>query len=250
MGKGHRTVDRIARILETVAGHPEGLTFSEISDAIDAPRSSIHALMQGLIHAGYLEQQEHDRKVLLGSGLELLLAPFRASDVQRVAHPKMVQLEEKTGETVVLSVRQGTKIVHIDQVESRQMIKYATSVPRRRPLEAASSGKVFLANLPEKAWQRYIQARFEGDPTFEQVFERLSAERAEIRRKGVAYNLGETVSGVWAVGAPIVDDSGSVIAGLSVAGPEDRMRSKLESVSTALRDVADEISALAGASRI
>ena len=51
----------------------------------------------------------------------------------------------------------------------------------------------------------------------------LRAELDEVRERGYALNLGESMEGVGAVAAPVFDSGGRIIAGLSVAGPAERM---------------------------
>src|SRR5207253_3093832 len=59
----HRTVDRVTRILELVASHP-ALTASQLARALDAPKSSVHGFIDGLLANGWLHEQ--DRRFFVG----------------------------------------------------------------------------------------------------------------------------------------------------------------------------------------
>ena len=48
----HRTVDRVTRILEEVVYMP-GMTFAELARALDAPKSSVHGFLSGLLAQGW-----------------------------------------------------------------------------------------------------------------------------------------------------------------------------------------------------
>jgi DNA-binding IclR family transcriptional regulator len=56
----------------------------------------------------------------------------------------------------------------------------------------------------------------------------LHAEFEKIRRQGYAFDRGEAVVGGICVGAPIVAESGSVSAAVSVSVPVIRMTAELE----------------------
>ena len=49
--QNHRTVDRVTRILEEVVYSP-GMTFAELVRALDAPKSSVHGFIRGLLAKG------------------------------------------------------------------------------------------------------------------------------------------------------------------------------------------------------
>ena len=54
VGREHRTVTRVTTILEAAAAHPEGVKLTALSALLDAPKSSVHGLVSGLLATGYL----------------------------------------------------------------------------------------------------------------------------------------------------------------------------------------------------
>ena len=62
----HRTVDRVVQILETVSLSPRGVTLAELAAELDAAKSSVQELTNGLLARGYLTEQE--RRFSLGPG--------------------------------------------------------------------------------------------------------------------------------------------------------------------------------------
>ncbi len=54
----HRTVDRVIGILETVSLSPRGVTLAELAAALDAAKSSVQELTNGLLARGYLIEEE------------------------------------------------------------------------------------------------------------------------------------------------------------------------------------------------
>jgi DNA-binding IclR family transcriptional regulator len=49
------------------------------------------------------------------------------------------------------------------------------------------------------------------------------SELEEIRERGFATSVGETVPGAAALAAPIMDSTGRAIAALNITGPADRL---------------------------
>ncbi|MGH3663711.1 MAG: IclR family transcriptional regulator [Micromonosporaceae bacterium] len=247
MAKPHRTVGRISSILETVAVRPNGVKFTDLVDVLAAPKSSVHSLVGGLLSVGYLT--ERDGLLRLGPGIELLASPMRGSTLRRLARSELEALSVQTGETTVLSVRVGNSIVHIDQVESVNVLRYATQLNQRQLLASGSaSGKALMTGLDEPYLRRLWElSRGEsGDGFDETMLQRLLAEIDQVRRAGVAYNRGETVPSVWTLAAPVVDGLGKPVASLSVAGPKDRVSEKEPMIATAVARSAAELSARLG----
>jgi hypothetical protein len=54
----HRTVDRVTGILETVSLSPRGVTLAELANALDAAKSSVQELTNGLLARGYLVEED------------------------------------------------------------------------------------------------------------------------------------------------------------------------------------------------
>ncbi len=54
----HRTVDRVIEILETVSLSPRGVTLAELAAALDAAKSSVQELTNGLLARGYLIEED------------------------------------------------------------------------------------------------------------------------------------------------------------------------------------------------
>ena len=75
------------------------------------------------------------------------------------------------------------------------------------------------------------------------VLAALERELERVRRHGVAFDNEEIEQGLRCIAAPIRDDSGELVAGLSVSAPADRHNPDW---AIAVRQAADEISAAIG----
>ena len=226
VAREHRTVSRVTTILEAAARAPAGVRLATLATLLDAPKSSIHGLVKGLVATGYL--QETDGAYTLGPAIPILIAPARP-DVLVSAHRSLEELQRTCGETAMLCTLVGESVVYADMVESSEMIRYSAPLHRRRPLYPTSSGKCFLAQFSPRKRDAYIAEHIEP--------ERRAAVREEleaVRRDGFAFNKGETVVDVFAAASPIVV-GGRVVACLAVAGPHVRMQGKLADVAAQLQ---------------
>jgi hypothetical protein len=104
----HRTIDRVTQILEEVVYHP-GIGFAELARALDAPKSSVHGFIRGLLAKGWL--YESDRGFYLGPavyGLTLASGRIRAGQVSQA---DLDALHKDTGMTVFLGVEAGDHLI-------------------------------------------------------------------------------------------------------------------------------------------
>jgi DNA-binding IclR family transcriptional regulator len=237
VGREHRTVTRVTTILEAAAAHAEGVKLTTLSALLDAPKSSVHGLVNGLLATGYL--LDRDGGYVLGPAVSLLPQPSKPS-VLAHARRSLEALEAQSHETSTLSLLVGGSVVYVDIFESRQSIRYSAPLRVRRPLYPTSSGKCFLAYLPAGQRDSYLETI--DDAT---ALDRIHEELDSVRRDGVAYNRGETVPDVFAVASPVIVRT-RVVACLSIAGPSQRMEAALDSLA---QIVHEEAQRLAGSAR-
>ncbi|GHH72761.1 IclR family transcriptional regulator [Streptosporangium violaceochromogenes] len=218
-------MDRAIRILLSFAdGRPHGVR--DLSRDLDLPKSTVSRLVLDLAEAGLVAQEEESGRYRLGAGVARLGRIYLDGlDVRTVAMPIMVQLQEETGETVGLHVREGMERVVIASVESRAMVRSGFSIGERLPLHAGAGGKALLAFEPVEQREEIIAGlTFAGftertirDP------EELRAELDVVRDRGYATSANEVSLQSASVAAPVFAGDGKVAAVLIVTGPVFRM---------------------------
>lgn len=228
--KAHRTVSRITTILELAAAHRTGVRLSELAAELDAPRSSLHGLVKGLVATGYL--REDGGTYSIGPAVNTLLAAAPPT-VAEAARPAMEELHGQFNETVMLASLVGNSVVYTDTLESTQLIRYSAPLSTRRPLHPTSSGKCFLAFGSARFRENHLADLPRRDE--------IRRELAEIAEEGVAVNRGETLPDISGVGAPIFDN-GRVVAAIAVAGPTTRLTDIVTDIAQATRTAAREVS--------
>ena len=181
--KNHRTVDRVTRILEEVVYNP-GLTFAELARALNAPKSSVHAFIQGLLARGWL--YEDDRRFYLGPaiyGLTLASGQIRAGHVSQA---DLNALHEATGMTVFLGVEAGGSLIYIAEAGTNALTGFAARSNIRRKLINTAGGKALLAAKSDADREAYLRRRLVDDA---EAVNQFLSEFAEIRRTGISRNF-------------------------------------------------------------
>jgi DNA-binding IclR family transcriptional regulator len=229
----HRTVSRVAAILEAVAAESEGMRFAPLAERLGAAKSSVHGLVKGLVAIGYL--REEGGVYRLGPAFTALLGAGRP-DIAAAARPVMEELWETFDETVMLGMHIGDSVVYVETLESRQLIRYSAPRRLRRPLYPTSTGKCFLAYLPPRRRDGYLDARIE-DPAQREL---VRQELERVRRDGFAVNRGETLPDISAAASPILRGE-QPLACIAVAGPTTRMGSRLDEIGPVVRDAVQTV---------
>ena len=151
----HRTVDRVIQILETVSLSPRGVTLAELAAALDAAKSSVQELTNGLLARGYLI--EEDRRFHLGPGPFILAARANKLAALSLDHQFVAELANVLGCTVLVGVRVGDAIVFTDFVgEESPSLTFVARTHARRPLYTSAAGKTLLANVPDDEMYRLL----------------------------------------------------------------------------------------------
>jgi DNA-binding IclR family transcriptional regulator len=162
----------------------------------------------------------------------------------------MQQLHQKLGESVNLGVRQGDEIVYVERTSSgRSSVRVVHLVGARAPLHVTAVGKLYLAAETPQQLKEYAQrtglAGF--TPTSITTLPALTKELDRVRRHGVAFDNEEIEQGLRCIAAPVHDDTGELVAGLSVSSPADRHNPDW---AAQVRATADAISAAIGYAKV
>lgn len=231
--QGHRTVSRVTNILELAARNPHGVRLAEIATELDAPRSSVHGLVKGLVANGYL--RDDGGIYTIGPAISALLVT--RPTLAQAARTVMEELHNKFDETLTLVSLVGDSIVPTDAIESTQAIRYTPTLRIRRPLYPTSAGKCYLANASERFRENYLVAHTPDYATREHIRQELRI----VKEQGGAINRGETISDLYAVSVPIFDGT-HVAAVLTIAGPSTRFADRLDELLEATKKAAQLIS--------
>lgn len=245
-----RSAARVMDILELFLTGHERLTLTDISNRLDIPKSSAHAILQTMRRRGYLAWDPQTKAYSIGLRLVALAqaAPILRT-IQGRARRYLERLSERLHETALLCAYEADGIVVVDKVESPTPVRYTVQVGERWPLHCTTVGKLYLASLTGDEARALLGRtgleRF-TDQTPTSV-EQVLAELVQVRRDGFAVNRAEIIDGVTGYGAPVYAAGGTLIGGLAVVGPSERVAPKADAIAeeivAAARSLSDELGA-------
>jgi DNA-binding IclR family transcriptional regulator len=230
--QNHRTVDRVTRILEEVVYKP-GMTFAELARALEAPKSSVHGFISGLLAKGWLYEMDH--RFYLGPavyGLTLASGHIRAG---LVTHADLVALQEATGQAVFLGVQAGDHLIYVAEAGSDAIASFEARSNIRRTLLVTAGGKALLAEQPDAEREAYLRRR---SPEEAQQVESFLIELKEIRKTRIATNV--RLSGTrFAIGTTVHNQHGEAVASVTLVGPTAQLQPRVKKLGDLLIKHAD-----------
>ena len=237
-----QVIDRMMNLLEVLASSPEPVALKTLAASTQLHPSTAHRILAAMSHGRMVERQGAGSYRL---GIRLLelgnLVKTRIS-LREVALPFMQSLHESIGEAINLAIRRDDDLVYIERTSSgRSLVRVVYLVSDRAPLHLTSVGKLFLAEDSAEQVKAYAKRTGLPGKTHASLttLPTLEKELDKIRRHAVAYDNEEAELGLKCVAAPIYDDEGRLVAGLSVSAPVDRHRPEW---LTLVKSTADRIS--------
>jgi DNA-binding IclR family transcriptional regulator len=241
-----QVIERMMKLLEVLASNAQPVGLKNLAQASGLHPSTTHRILGALVSDRVIERVDPGRYRL---GIRLLelgnLVKARIS-VREHALPYMRELHAQTGEAVNLSVRRDDEIVYIERTSSgRSLMRVVNIVGARAPLHITAVGKLFLLADGTEGLRGYAQRTHLPQFTRNTLTSvgALEKELERIRRNGYASDNEEAELGVRCIGAGVHDDTGLLVAGLSVSAPAERMKSAWSGL---VRETAEKISRAIG----
>jgi DNA-binding IclR family transcriptional regulator len=225
--QNHRTIDRVTRILEEVVYHP-GMTFAELARALDAPKSSVHGFIQGLLATGWLHQENN--QFYIGPalhGLTLASGHLRAGSV---TDADLQQLHQESGITVFLGVQAGDSLIYVSEVGADLLPWFGARTNIRRRMLETAGGKALLAAMPPDQRDAYLRRR---GPEEAPLIDAFFGEYDEIKRTRIARNVRQSGTR-YALATVVNGPSGKPAAEVTLVGRTPDVQPREEELSRLL----------------
>ena len=241
--KAVSSVDRALDVLRHFITKPAS-SASEIQRSLQLSRPTVYRLLKILERNGFVRSSGEPRRYQLTEvALQLANAWLSVNEASRVSTPYLRKLWEDSQETVGLIVPHSeSERILIQELRSTQPLSLSLGVGYVAPLHRGTSGKIILAFLPE--------------PTIHKVLltipskkdrETVAATLPRIRKERTCSSSGEVLAGGASIASPVFDRSGSVVAAVTVFGPEARLRGSHQlRCKKLVRQTADAISKALG----
>lgn len=231
------TLLKAGQLLELFSfGQPEW-GVSELANALELPKSTVHDLAATLAHIGLLQRTEQGRYRLGWRMLTFSQILLQSTEFRTEARKAMEDLVAELGETVHLAVLDGNMVLYADKLQGQMAVQVSvTNFGVRLPGHGSALGKVLLAHQP---WHDVVKILEEHGmraftPNTITTIEQLQVELKKVRQQGYAYDREEVVPDLCCVAAPVRDYTGKVIAAMSLSVPAYRFAQREEIYRSAI----------------
>ncbi len=216
--KINKTTQRTLHVLEYIARHPRGVKLSELSTALNAPKSSIFDIVSTLTYMDYL--RKHDSLFYIGfKAREVGHAYAEKKALQCIAEPILTKASAQYSVSSSLVLLTKNKLEYNFQAHPHDAVMVARQSCEYNFLHASAAGKIFLAHMPRKQCLKLLEKltlhRF-TDRTIT-IKKKLLQSIDEVKKQGYALDNREFHYLLQCVAAPVYARK-KVIAVISFSG--------------------------------
>lgn len=216
------TVKRTAETLKLLSEH--SLRFTDIAKELQLTKSTAHRLLRALEQTELIKKNPLSGSYYLGP----LISQLAASPISEhqflitSSIEEMRRLRNLSGETVNLQIPLGTERMCLEEIQSKEFIKYVSGKGAIYPIFAGSAGKMLLSMMNNDQID-LLMRKFYYVPSAPNPIKNTKDLWKEIelaRKLGHSTSFGERVAGSASVAVPISEYICPVI--LNILGPADR----------------------------
>lgn len=221
------SVERTFKILDELVATPKpwGLTFSELREHTDIPKSTLSYLLRTLIKHGYLRYNEKTKLHSLGTPFmpmgEKVRLRLQGEVPEKECRELLNKIVDKLKFGAHLAVLDSGYAVYLWRVDAPGFFTAKISPGKRQIPHVTAVGKALLCCHNEGQIQKILDMHPISADAFPKAILRLRplmAELAKVHDRGYATDNEEHASGVRCVAAPIYAAPGKVVASIGITG--------------------------------
>ncbi len=220
-----QSLERAISVLRIVAD-ADGLSLTEIARSADLAPSTTYRMLSTLQQQRLAEFEEASQLWFVGVETFRIGSAFlRRRKLAERGRVIIQALMMQTGETANIALAEHDGVVFVTQAETHAPIRAFFRPGTRGPYHASGIGKAVLAfmNEPNRA---AILSRIDFERFTERTIADATALRAnltEARHSGFALDDEERNLGMRCIAAPVFNEIGEPIGGVSISGPTVRV---------------------------
>lgn len=245
------SLEKGLRVLELLIDKEE-LTVSQVAASLDINRSASHRFLATLREAGYVEKNPESHYHATFKIFELGMRVADRFEIRRLARPYLRELAAVYNETVNLGYWDGQRIIHLDKVDSREILRMDPGIGTPAPAHCTGLGKAILAYLPEDELEVYLSTAPLDALTPHTIVSKpeLKEDLRQIRQRGFAIDNEELSLWLRCVASPIMGYSDYPLFAISVSGPTTRMTdAAVERIAADVKRLCSQLSLQLGRSK-
>jgi IclR family pca regulon transcriptional regulator len=243
-----QSVEKAMKVLTAFDGSKRQLSLSEIAGITDLDNSAAQRFTHTLAALGYLVKDPGTRKYELSVRLLDFTYHYLASnDLVHRATPVLQKLARDTEEVCNLTVPDGTDIVFVLRIISRNVMNPNVIVGSRLPAYCTAPGLAMLSTWPAQEVDDLLErsALVKHTPRTVADPRKIKARLARIRAAGYAHTQDELYPDDISTAAPVLDATGRAVGALNIAVSRARWNAERDEERYAglLRSAAAAVSA-------
>jgi len=213
------SAENVMRILFVWSEHKSSeLGLTEISRLTGINKSTVYKVLLSLRNRKLVSVNQENKKYSLGAGvLELSNFFLKNLNLRDIAHPFLVKAASESGKTVTMALGMEKHLVFIDRVDGKGNVRFFCDIGKSTYYNGGAAAKAVFAYLPESQANEVMKTKEHFFTEKTKNWTDLLKEVPEIRKKGYSISDEEVDRGVIAVGAPVFNQHGEVIAGVALA---------------------------------
>ncbi len=214
-------------VLEVLVRAGRAVTLSELMQATELPKPTLHRTLALFEEAGFLSREPGGRAYIIGDrlsrfGLDVLRNDAAATERRMVLR----RVVSEIGESCNLAVLHKGALIYLDRIEASWPLRLQLPTGEVvMPPHCCASGKLLLAHLPVPDRQRLLELMALERFTLRTITDRqvLASEMDRIVSAGYAVDNEEYVLGVACVAVPVQNRHGEIVAAIAVQGATARL---------------------------
>jgi IclR family pca regulon transcriptional regulator len=214
-----KSVEKAFMVLGAFDGDRTHLTLAELARILGTDKSTAQRFTYTLEHLGYLEKDAVRKAYALSSkNLNSAHAYMKGSRIISAAMPFIQHIHRETGETVNLSVLEGTTVRFVMRLPGNHILSTDVVIGSKLPAYCTASGMAILSFLDDGEARSILSAseirKYTPDTSTD--LEEIMSERINVRQRGYALNYSGYFHDDISVAAPVLRTDGYPIAAISV----------------------------------
>jgi IclR family transcriptional regulator, acetate operon repressor len=214
-------------VLEVLVRARRAVTLSELMQATELPKPTLHRTLSLFEEAGFLAREPGGRGYIVGErlsrfGLDVLRSDAAAAERRTILR----RIVDEIAESCNLAVLQKGALIYLDRIEASWPLRlHLPEGGVALPLHCCASGKLLLAHLAAAERARLIELMPLQRFTERTITDRavLESELDRIVSVGYAVDNEEYVLGVACVAVPVRNRHEEVIAAIAVQAATARL---------------------------
>lgn len=201
-----KSAERTIKLIELIAAAPGPLTFTEIKDIMQIPKSSLSYLLEDLENYGYVSRSPVTMRYSKGMRLmQYCILCINNTDTLSEINLELENVAQTYGEAVHAGVLDGRFVTYISKVNGSSNMTLTSTIGLRSPAHTTALGRMLLASMEDsEVLALYRNVSLEQITPFTVTdINVLLQELQKIRQQGYAMEFQQSVLNAACVAVPV-----------------------------------------------